>query len=86
MNLLSAGGFAGAAIVSDELGRAIGYMGGNYDVETSQHRSYGYKFDSVIEATDRQITPIDTPVKVDNVVKRRQNQRSVNASIKKAKK
>jgi hypothetical protein len=60
MNLLSAGGFSGAAIIADGYGRAIGYMGGNLDKSTknnSQHQSYGFRFDRVITVTKRQLTP-----------------------------
>lgn len=58
MNLLSAPGYSGAAVVSDGTGRAIGYMGGNYDAcekKNSQHQSYGFTFDHVVVATKRNI-------------------------------
>lgn len=60
MNLLSAGGFSGAAIIADTFGRAVGYMGGNLDASkenNSQHQSYGFRFDRVITVTKRQLTP-----------------------------
>jgi hypothetical protein len=64
LNLLSAGGFSGAAIIADGYGRAIGYMGGNLDAskdKNSQHQSYCYRFDHVITATNRQSTPTKSP-------------------------
>lgn len=67
MNLLSAPGYSGAAIVSDYLGRAVGYMGGNLDFakeKNSQHQSYAYKFDMVMLATDRKVSPNTPPVKL----------------------
>jgi hypothetical protein len=73
MNLLSAGGYSGAAILADGYGRAVGYMGGNYDAsnnKNSQHQSYAFRFDRVIHATDRQITPTSSPAgKGDSKVK-----------------
>lgn len=60
MNLLSAGGYTGATILADGYGRAVGYMGGNLDAskdKNSQHQSYAFRFDRVIHATNRQITP-----------------------------
>lgn len=71
MNLLSAGGFSGAAIVADGHGRAIGYMGGNLDAsreKNSQHQSYGFRLDRVILATNRKTTPTNSPGKVEKVV------------------
>ena len=70
MNLLSAGGFSGAAIIADGYGRAIGYMGGNLDASTkinSQHQSYGYRFDRVITVTNRQLTPTKSPLGEGNI-------------------
>lgn len=64
MNLLSAGGFSGAAVLADSYGRAVGYMGSNLDASTdknSQHQSYGFRFDRVILATKRQVTPTYSP-------------------------
>lgn len=64
MNLLSAGGYSGAAILADGYGRAVGFMGGNLDAskdKNSQHQSYGCRFDRVIRATQRQITPTSSP-------------------------
>eukprot|EP01039_Chlorochromonas_danica_P011368 gene11366-12698_t len=65
MNLLSAGGYSGAAIIADGCGRAVGYMGGNLDAskeKNSQHQSYGYRFDRVFHATGRQLmTPTNSP-------------------------
>jgi hypothetical protein len=64
MNLLSAGVFSGAAIIADGQGRAIGYMGGNLDTskdKNSQHQSYGFRFDCVIQRTNRQLTPTNSP-------------------------
>lgn len=64
MNLLSAGGYSGAAIIADSCGRAVGYMCGNLDAskdKNSQHQSYGYRFDRVIHATGRQLTPTNSP-------------------------
>jgi hypothetical protein len=64
MNLLFAPGYSGAAILADYLGRAIGYMGGNWDAskeKNSQHQSYAYRFDRVIRATDRQDSPTNSP-------------------------
>ena len=66
MNLLSAGGFSGAAILVDSYGRAVGYMGGNLDAsknKNSKHQSYGFRFDRVILATKRQVTPTNSPAK-----------------------
>jgi hypothetical protein len=63
-NINSAGGYSGAAIVADSLGRAVGYMGGNLDANAqmnSQHQSYAIKFDAVVHATDRQVTPPNSP-------------------------
>lgn len=64
MNLLSAPGFSGAAIVVDGYGRAIGYIGGNLDAskeKNSQHQLYGYRFDHVIKATGRETSPSNSP-------------------------
>lgn len=64
MNLLSAGGFSGAAILADGYGRAVGYMGGNMDVsrdKNSQHQSYAFRFDRVMVVTNRQISPTSSP-------------------------
>lgn len=64
MNLLSAGGFSGAAIIADGRGRCVGYMGGNLDAshdKNSQHQSYGFRFDRVILATKRETTPTNSP-------------------------
>ena len=66
MNLLSAPGYSGAAIIADGYGRAVGYMGGNLDAsedKNSQHRSYAYKFDQVILATGWKSTPTNSPDK-----------------------
>jgi hypothetical protein len=63
-NIQSAGGYSGAAIVADSLGRAVGYMGGNWDASAqmnSQHQSYAMKFDAVVRATGRQISPPNSP-------------------------
>jgi hypothetical protein len=60
MNLLSAPGYSGAAIVADHIGQAIGYMGGNLNVSTeknSQHQSYGYRFDKVLLTAKRKDSP-----------------------------
>ena len=60
MNLLSAPGFSGAAILADFQGRAVGYMGGNLDcsaAKNAQHQSYAFKFDDVAIATRRQDSP-----------------------------
>jgi hypothetical protein len=64
MNLLSAGGYSGAAILVDGYGRAVGYMGGNYDAsnnKNSQHQSYAFRFDRVMHDTGRQSTPTSSP-------------------------
>lgn len=64
MNLLSAEGFSGAAILADGLGRAVGYMGGNLDASkksNSQHQSYAFTFDRVAMVTERNITPKNSP-------------------------
>lgn len=64
MNLLSAPGFSGAAILADVRGRAVGYMGGNLDSsndKNSQHQSYAFKFDDVAKATNRQDSPANSP-------------------------
>lgn len=64
MSPLSAEGFSGAALVADSKGRAVGYMGGNLDAskdKNSQHQSYGLRFDKVIVATKRQVTPTYSP-------------------------
>ncbi len=56
INLLSDGGYSGAAIFVNYNGGAVGYMGGNVDasdVKNSQHQSYGFKYDLVLEATKR---------------------------------
>mmetsp|Transcript_33224 Transcript_33224/g.65964 ORF Transcript_33224/g.65964 Transcript_33224/m.65964 type:complete len:162 (+) Transcript_33224:554-1039(+) len=61
---LSAGGYSGAAILADGYGRAVGYMGGNYDASSnknSQHQSYAFRFDRVIHATGRRISPANFP-------------------------
>lgn len=66
MNLLSAGGFSGAAVLADVCGRAVGYMGGNLDAskdKNSQHQSYAFRFDRVIHATGRKVTPTTSPSK-----------------------
>jgi hypothetical protein len=59
MNLLSAPGFSGAAVLVDVQGRAVGYMGRNLDnssttVKNSQHQFFALKFDDVVIATRRQ--------------------------------
>ena len=64
MNLLSAPGFSGAAIIADYGGKAVGYMGGNLDAsnhKNSQHQSYGYRFDKVLLATNRKDSPANSP-------------------------
>jgi hypothetical protein len=64
MNLLSAEGYSGAAIIADSCGRAVGYMGGNWNTsekKNSQHQSYGYRFDRVFHATQRKLTPTNSP-------------------------
>lgn len=61
MNLLSAGGFSGAAIIADGYGRAVGYMGGNLDDKNSQHQSYGYRLDRVMIVTGRSLSPTSSP-------------------------
>ena len=64
INLLSAPGYSGAAIVVDYCGRAIGYMGGNLDASedpNSQHQSYCFKFDQVVLATKRPSSPTIFP-------------------------
>lgn len=64
MSLLSAPGYSGAAILSDGLGRAIGYMGGNLDasaIKNSQHQAYAFRFDEVAIATRRQESPSSSP-------------------------
>jgi hypothetical protein len=63
-NIISAEGYSGAAIIADSLGRAVGYMGGNWDSSVqmnSQHQSYAMKFDAVVSATGRQLTPPNSP-------------------------
>jgi hypothetical protein len=68
MNLFSAPGYSGAAIIADAYGRAVGYMGGNLDASkrvNSQHQSYAFKFDVVMRATNRQNSPTSSPVKVE---------------------
>lgn len=58
MNLLSAPGYSGAAILADGYGRAVGYMGRNLNAskeKNSQHHSCAYKFDRIIRVTNRQI-------------------------------
>ena len=62
MNLLSAPGFSGAAVLVDVQGRAVGYMGGNVNsssttVKNSQHQYFAFKFDDVAIATRRQDHP-----------------------------
>jgi hypothetical protein len=64
MNLFSAGGYSGSAIIADSCGRAIGFMGGNFDAsneKNSQHQSYGFRFDRVVQATKRKVTPTSSP-------------------------
>ena len=64
MNMLSAPGYSGAAIVADYYGRAVGYMGGNLDAseaKNSQHQSYAYTFDIIVEATKRVNSPQISP-------------------------
>ena len=64
MNLLSAPGLSGAAIICDSIGRAVGYMGGNLDVskeKNAQHQSYGFRFDHIISATNRKESPSNSP-------------------------
>jgi hypothetical protein len=68
MNLLSAPGYSGAAIIADAYGRAVGYLGGNLDASkrvNSQHQSYAFKFDRVTTVTNRQESPTSSPVKVE---------------------
>jgi hypothetical protein len=69
MNLLSAPGYSGAAIIADAYCGAVGYMGRNLDASkrvNSQHQSYAFKFDNVIIATNRQKYPTSSPVKVES--------------------
>jgi hypothetical protein len=64
MSLLSAPGYSGAAILSDGLGRAIGYLGGNLDASTeknSQHQAYAFRFDDVVRSTRRKESPSSSP-------------------------
>jgi hypothetical protein len=64
LNLLSAPGFSGAATLADGHGRAIGYMGGNFDAskdKNSQHHSYAFRFDRVMIATKRNPSPSNSP-------------------------
>jgi hypothetical protein len=65
MNLLSAPGSSGTAIIADGYGRAVGYMGERVD---SKHQSYAFKFDCVIQATNRQKIPNSSLVKVETTV------------------
>lgn len=58
--ILSAPGYSGAAILCDASGRAIGYMSGNLDAskeKNSQHQSHAFRFDALIVATHRKVTP-----------------------------
>lgn len=64
MSLLSAPGYSGAAILSDGAGLAVGYMGGNLNAskdKNSQHQSYAFRFDAVMMATQRDVTPTSSP-------------------------
>eukprot|EP01031_Cornospumella_fuschlensis_P031465 gene31465-38031_t len=70
MNLLSALGYSGAAILADGVGRAVGYIGGNWDSSkgnNSQHQAYWYKFDIAVESTGRQATPTSSPFSKDKL-------------------
>lgn len=77
MNILSAPGFSGAAILSDGIGRAVGFMGGNLDSSkerNSQHQAYGYRLDRVVEMTGRQEMPTSSPEsKVKPVARKKKN-------------
>jgi hypothetical protein len=67
MNLLSAEGFSGAAILADVFGRAVGYMAGNLDAsknKNSQHQSYAFTFNRVAVVTKRKVTPSNFPAGV----------------------
>lgn len=59
MNLLSAGGYSGAAILVNGCGRAVGYTGGNYDASDSENprRQCAFRIDHVIRVTRCQTAP-----------------------------
>ena len=66
MSLLSAEGLSGSAVIADNVGRAIGYLGGGIDSSkksNSQHQSYGFPFAMVAKATGRRISPKTSPSK-----------------------
>mmetsp|Transcript_26202 Transcript_26202/g.37509 ORF Transcript_26202/g.37509 Transcript_26202/m.37509 type:complete len:331 (-) Transcript_26202:445-1437(-) len=66
LSLLSAPGLSGSAIIADNSGRAVGYLGGAQDASisnNSQHQSYAYKFDEVAARTHRDESPDTTPEK-----------------------
>jgi hypothetical protein len=63
-NVIFAPGYSGAAILADYIGRAVGYMGGNWDFgseKNSQHQSFAFPFGPVILATGRQTSPTNSP-------------------------
>jgi hypothetical protein len=56
--------FAPGYILADYIGRAVGYMGGNWDFgseKNSQHQSFAFPFGPVILATGRQTSPTNSP-------------------------
>jgi Trypsin-like peptidase domain len=66
MTFLSAPGYSGAAVVSDGLGRVVGYLYGNVDSSNainSQHQSLAFKIDRVAEITRRRESPQSSPGK-----------------------
>jgi len=66
MTFLSAPGYSGAAVVSDGLGRVVGYLYGNVDssnAKNSQHQSLAFKIDRVAEITRRRESPQSSPGK-----------------------
>jgi hypothetical protein len=69
ITLISAPGFSGAAVISDGVGRAVGYMYGNWDASTqknSQHQSLACKLDAVIDAMPRKPSPSSPPENFQN--------------------
>ena len=66
LSLLSAPGLSGSAIIADDSGRAVGYLGGAIDASNnnnSQQQSYAFKFDEVAACTNRDESPATSPDK-----------------------
>lgn len=60
LSISSAHDLAGAALIVDDSGRAVGYLGNS---RHPQHLSYAFKFDEVVALTNRDERAITTLVR-----------------------